>query len=82
MKNIFQLYESEPGWEEATIDIQAVIKIAKRKVFEGEDPNTAFKEVDAVLRKYSPWGACDSEPEWAAAKMFCQGTDLDPSDFA
>jgi hypothetical protein len=82
VKNIFDLYESEPGWKEATNDIQAVIKIAKRKVSEGEDPSVAYKEVSAVLRKYEPWGACDSEPEWAAAKMFCRGTDLDPSDFA
>lgn len=80
--NPFELYESVPGWKDASIDIAAVIKVAKMQVTKGIDPQVAFKEIVAVLRKYSPWGACDSEPEWHAAKLFCAGTVLEPEDFA
>lgn len=81
MQNTFELYEAEPGWEEATNDIKSIIKVAKIQVKNGVDPQVAYKEVKAVLHKYSPWGAEDSEPEQVAAKLFCKGLDLDPCDF-
>ena len=79
--NPFELYQSVEGWKEASIDIEAVIKVAKRKVDDGADPHEAYKEVNAVLHKYSPWGAEDTEPCWAAAIIFCQGRKLHPDDF-
>jgi hypothetical protein len=79
--NPFELYSSMSGWREASVDIEAVIKVAKRQVAKGVDPQRAYREVRAVLHKYSPWGAADTEPRWAAADLFCQGTDMDPSDF-
>jgi hypothetical protein len=81
MRNIFEIYESVPGWEQATIDIEAIIKIARKQVFDGVDVKTAYKEINAVMHKYDAWGTGDTEPRWAAAKMFCKGTDLDPDDF-
>lgn len=79
--NPFELYQAMPGWKEASIDIEAVIKVAKMQVLKGVDPGVAYKEVDAVLRKYRDWGAEDSEPIWHAAKLFCAGTVLEPEDF-
>lgn len=80
--NPFELYQAMPGWKEASIDIAAIIKVAKMQVAKGIDPKVAYKEVNAVLHKYMDWGAEDSEPIWHAAKLFCDGTDLDPTDFA
>ncbi len=80
--NPFELYQAVPGWKEASIDIEAVINVAKKKVLMGVEPDVAYKEVNAVLHKYSPWGAEDSEPVWHAAKLFCESTLLDPTDFA
>ncbi len=80
--NPFELYQSMPGWKEASIDIEAVAKGAKKKVLMGVDPNVAYKDLDVVLRKYRDLGAEDSEPIWHATKLFCAGTVLDPSDFA
>ena len=80
--NPLDLYESIPGWEEASKDIISIIKIARYEYVKTNDATEAYREVKAVLHKYSPWGSMDSEPEWAAAKMFCKGFDLDPSDFA
>jgi len=81
--NPLELYESEPGWKEATQDILSVIKIARREYqTKKKDADEAYKEVSAVLRKYEPWGAGDSEPCWAAARIFCRGfPELDPDDF-
>jgi hypothetical protein len=79
--NPFELYQAMPGWKEASIDIAAVIKVAKKQVDNGVDPQVAYKEVKAVLHKYMDWGAKDSEPCWAAAIIFCQGMKLYPSDF-
>lgn len=79
--NPFELYQSKPGWKEASIDIEAVVNVAKIQVAKGVDPKVAYKEVSAVLRKYSPWGAEDTEPCYHAAKLFCKGTTLDASEF-
>ena len=80
--NPLDLYESISGWEEASKDIISIIKIARMEYVKTNDATEAYREVKAVLHKYSPWVATDSEPEWAASKMFCKGFDLDPSDFA
>ena len=79
-QNPFELY-SIPGWKEASIDIEAIVKVAKIQVAKGVDPKEAYKEVNAVLHKYLAWGAEDSEPRWHCAKLFCKGTDIDPNDF-
>ena len=79
--NPFELNQTMPGWKDASIDIAAVIKVAKKQVDNGVDPNEAYKEVNSVLDKYSPWGAEYTDPIWHAAKLFCDGTDLYPTDF-
>lgn len=81
--NPLELYESQPGWKEATNDILAIIKIARREYqTKVKDAKEAYKEINAVLRKYEAWGAEDSEPRWHSAKIFCRGfPELDPDDF-
>ena len=79
--NPFELYNSIDGWKDASIDIAAVIKVAKIQVTKGIEPEVAYKEIDAVLRKYSPWGATDGPPTSIACKLFCEGTDLNPDKF-
>lgn len=79
--NPFELYRPMPGWKEASIDIEAVIKVAKIKVAKLEDPMLAYNEIRAVLHKYSPWGATDGPPTMIACQIFCEGTDLDPNEF-
>ena len=80
--NPLELYSSMEGWKEATQDILAIVKIARREHFEGKDAKEAYKEVNKVLNKYQPWGANDSEPRWHCAKIFCRGfSELDPDDF-
>lgn len=82
-ENPLELYESVEGWQEASNDILAVIKIARREYqSKMKDADEAYKEVNAVLRKYEPWGSGDTEPTWHSAKIFCRGfPELDPDDF-
>jgi hypothetical protein len=83
MHNPLNLRESEHGWEQASHDILAILKIAQREYEENKkDANEAYKEVKAVLRKYQPWGACDTEPAWYCARTFCRGfPELNSADF-
>jgi len=81
--NPFELYQSYPGWKDASIEIAATVKAARIKMATNEDmdPYEAYKAVNAVLRKHVKLGAEDSEPRWHAAKLFCKGTDMDPAEF-
>ena len=80
-KNPFELYQNTPGWKEASIDIEAVIIMSRRRYQNGVEPHLAYKEVTDVLHKYSPWGAEDTEPCEHAAALFCDRTDLNPDEF-
>jgi len=80
--NPLELYEAMEGWKEASNDILAILKIARNQYQTTKDADVAYAQVSQVLHKYSPWGAEDSEPCWAAAKIFCRGfPELDPDDF-
>lgn len=82
-KNPFDLYQSVSGWERVSWEIEAAIVAARNAYFQGtKTAKEAYKGVKEVLNKYADWGACDSEPQWAAVKAFCKNfDDLDPSEF-
>jgi hypothetical protein len=81
MSNPYELYDSYPKLQEATLEINNAIKVAKHKVIDGSDPHIAYGEVSKVLDKHLEGGACDSEPRWHAAKKFATALGLDPDDF-
>jgi hypothetical protein len=77
--NPFELNISLPSWKEASIDIEAVIKVARIQVTKGIDPKVAFKEISSILHKYSYWVTKNTFR--IACNLFCQGTDIDPNQF-
>lgn len=71
--NPFELYDN-PGWEDASKDIAAVIKaqvnlVNTRKI----DVEDAVKEIGAVLRKYEPWGATAAKTRNIVSSRMCDG---------
>lgn len=69
--NPFALFTDRPGWEDASIDIAAVIKAQINLVKQNKiDATDGWKEIQAVLRKYEPWGANDSASREAASDAY------------
>lgn len=80
--NRFDLYESMEGWQDAENDIAAVLRAEINLVNAGKkDAADGWKEVKAVLRKYAPWGATDTEPRNACAHTFGRSTGTEPEDW-
>jgi hypothetical protein len=79
-QNPFELYQSQPGWLAASKEIETAVKIAKHAIVTGMDPKAAWEPVRDVLTKHVDIGALDSEPLWHAAKMVCNGTDVEPDE--
>lgn len=78
-ENPLFLDESIEGWEDATIDIWSVVKVAKKQLNSGlYAPEEAYQEVKAVLHKYQPWGAENPVAKLATAELFCHNTKMDP----
>jgi len=69
--NPYCLYDSIAGMTDATNDIDAVIRAQVNLVKAGRiDAADGWKEIQAVLRKYEPWGAMDTEPRNIAHRKF------------
>ena len=69
--NPYCLYASLCGMTDATNDIDAVIRAQVNLVKAGKiDPTDGWVEIRAVLRKYEPWGAMDTEPRNIARRKF------------
>lgn len=80
--NPFSLYESVEGWQEATNDIAGIMRAQINLVRQNKiDAADGWKEIRAVLRKYEPWGAMDTEPRYICAHRFGRSTGTEPEDW-
>ena len=80
--NPYALYSSLAGMTDATNDIAAVIRAQVNLVKAGKiDPADGWKEIRAVLRKYEPWIALNTEPRNICAHKYGRLTGTEPEDW-
>jgi hypothetical protein len=80
--NPYCLYSTLAGMTDATNDIDAVIRAQVNRVKAGKiDPTDGWMEIRAVLRKYEPWGAMDTEPRNICAHKYGRSTGTEPEDW-
>lgn len=80
--NPYSLYSTLCGMTDATNDIDAVIRAQVNLVNAHKiDAADGWKEIRAVLRKYEPWIALNTEPRNICAHKYGRLTGTEPEDW-